>query len=295
MKLRKALFAKIFLQISLFSLFLSFFGIPSFDQYQRKETIMVKSEVDTNGIEAPAVTIQASRNHFGWKSVDMSTDWYNFDLNEHCNRINMTLDKCIANDSTKLNDFLLDIKIGRNFNSSAPLLLNRTTSSPFWEEDMTETAFGKFYTFKPPRHITLGQEDCMTIVLVQNFTFSIFAHDDKFFLKNFNPLGPPINYRTFHGHSQKNFYQEMTLTRHKKLNLFHRPCNEESSYSFTNCVKDSLSKQVNSGTITLYSGTQSFYQVGCNLPWGKRSQQQQGEICRTKQQFRCVTIYVFQM
>ena len=154
-------------------------------------------------------------------------------------------------------------------------------------EDMTETAFGKFYTFKPPRHITLGQEDCMTIVIVQNFTFSVFAHDEKFFLKNFNPLGPPINYRTFHGHSQKNFYQEMTLTRHRKLNLFHRPCNEESSYSFTNCVKDSLSKQVNSGTITLYSGTQSFYQVGCNLPWGKRSQQK-GEICRTKQQFRCL-------
>ena len=51
---------------------------------------------------------------------------------------------------------------------------------------MTETAFGKFYTFKPPQHITLGQEDCMTIVLVPNFTFNIFAHDEKFFLKNFN-------------------------------------------------------------------------------------------------------------
>ena len=106
MKLRKALFAKIFLQISLFSLFLSFFGIPSFDQYQRKETIIVKSEFDTNGIEAPAVTIQASRNNFGWKSVDNSPEWYNFDLQEHCDRINKTLEKCIAGDSTKLDDFL---------------------------------------------------------------------------------------------------------------------------------------------------------------------------------------------
>ena len=249
MKLKSVLFSKTILQVILFLLFLSFFGIPSFDQYQRKETIIVKSEIATNGIEAPAVTIQPSRNNFGWKSVENSTDWYNFDLSEHCNRINMTLDKCIAKDSTKLDDFLIDIKIGRNFNSSSQLLLNKTISSQFWEEDMTETAFGKFYTVKPPRHITLGQEDCMTIVLVKNFTFSIFAHDEKFFLKNFNPLGPPINYWTFEGHSQKSHYQEMTLTRHKKLNRFHRPCNEDSSYSFTNCVKKSLSKQVNSNNI----------------------------------------------
>ena len=249
MKLRKALFAKIFLQISLFSLFLSFFGIPSFDQYQRKETIIVKSEFDTNGIEAPAVTIQASRNNFGWKSIDNSTEWYNFDLREHCDRINETLDKCIAGDSTKLDDFLLDIKIGQNFNSSSPLLLNRTNSFQFWEEDMTDTAFGKFYTFKPPRHISLDQDYCMTIVLVRNFTFTVFAHDEKFFVKNFNPIGPPVNYWTFDGRSQKSHYQEMTLTKHKKLNLFHRPCNEESSYSFTNCIRESLSKQVNFGPI----------------------------------------------
>ena len=249
MRFKAVLFSKTVLQVVLFLLFLNFFGIPSFDQYQRKETIIVKSEIDTNGIEAPAVTIQASRNNFGWKSVDNSTEWYNFDLQEHCDRINKTLDKCIAGDSTKLDDFLLDIKIGRNFNSSAPLLLNKTTSSPFWEEDMTDTAFGKFYTFKPPRHISIDQDYCMTIVLVPNFTFTVFAHDEKFFVKNLNPIGPPVNYWTFDGRSQKNHYQEMTLTKHKKLNLFHRPCNEESSYSFTNCIRESLSQQVNFGKI----------------------------------------------
>ena len=96
MKLKAVLFSKTILQVILFLLFLSFFGIPSFDKYQRKETIIVKSEVDTNGIEAPAVTIQTSSYNFGWKSVDNSTDWYNFDLSEHCNRINMTLDECIT-------------------------------------------------------------------------------------------------------------------------------------------------------------------------------------------------------
>ena len=102
MKLSPVLISKTILQLVLFSLFLGLFGIPSFNQYQRKETIIVKSEVDTNGIEAPVVTLQATKNNFGWKSVDSNTDWYKFGLQEHCERINKTLDKCIASDSIKL-------------------------------------------------------------------------------------------------------------------------------------------------------------------------------------------------
>ena len=251
MKLSPVLISKTILQVVLFSLFLGFFGIPSLDQYQRKETIVVKSEVDTNGIEAPFVTLQATRNNFGWKSVDNNTDWYKFGLQEHCKRINKTLDQCIASDSIKLEDFLLDITIGQNFNSTVPLLLNSTTSSQLWQEDMANTAFGKFYTFKPPESITLDQHYCMTIVLVRNFTYTVFVHDEKFFSWNANPLGPPVNYWAFDGSSQRNQYQELTLTKHKKLNRNQRPCNEDPSYSFRNCIRESLSKQVNSCKIWL--------------------------------------------
>ena len=108
------------------------------------------------------------------------------------------------------------------------------------------TAFGKFYTFKPPESITLDQHYCMTIVLVRNFTYTVFVHDEKFFSWNANPLGPPVNYWAFDGSSQRNQYQELTLTKHKKLNRNQRPCNEDPSYSFRNCIRESLSKQVNS-------------------------------------------------
>ena len=70
MKLNILLFSKTTLQLVLFFLFLTFFGIPSFKQYQRKETIVVKSELETEGIEVPAVTLQATLDNFlGWKSA----------------------------------------------------------------------------------------------------------------------------------------------------------------------------------------------------------------------------------
>ena len=51
------------------------------------------------------------------------------------------------------------------------------------------------------------------------------------------------------------------MTKHKKLNLPDRPCEETATYSFTICVKESLSQQ-----------------VGCRLPWDKRSRQER-EVC----------------
>ena len=89
MKLNILLFSKTTLQLVLFFLFLAFFGIPSLKQYQRKETIVVKSELETDGIEVPAVSLQATLdNTLGWKSAKEETSWISFELFEHCKGIN---------------------------------------------------------------------------------------------------------------------------------------------------------------------------------------------------------------
>ena len=109
-----------------------------------------------------------------------------------------TLDQCVEEDSIQFRDFLLGAKIEKLFDSSAPLLMN-FSSKPLWKEDMTVTVFGKYFTFHSPQKIALNQDYCMTFTLVKNFTYLIFVHDD-FFLHNSNPLGPPVNYRTFSGY-----------------------------------------------------------------------------------------------
>ena len=81
---------KTILQLLLFVTFMKLFGIASFDKFQRKETIVVKSELDTGGIEDPAVTIQATKNNLGWKSVQSGEDFDSFELFAHCKQINLT-------------------------------------------------------------------------------------------------------------------------------------------------------------------------------------------------------------
>ena len=62
-------------------------------------------------------------------------------------------------------------------------------------------------------------------------------------------------------------YRDLTLTKHKRLNLDRRPCEEDPSYSFTVCIKEKLSEK-----------------LGCRLPWDKWSQQKRA-VCTTEDQF----------
>ena len=251
MRLNVLLLSKSFLQLLLFSFFLAFFGIPSLLQYQRKEIIVLKSESKTgNGIEPPAVTLQATRNSLGWKTVKKDQFWQDFDLFDHCLGINMTVDDCLKEDSFGLDDFLVEAKyIGLNKNYSAPILFNSSASSSFWKEDMSSSGFGRHFTLKSLKNVTQNEEDCLTFILSRNFKFFVFVHDEDFFLYSVNPLGPPSKSWQFQGSSPahvQNHFQEVTLTKHKKLNLERQPCEEDPDYSFSYCVRESLSKKVKS-------------------------------------------------
>ena len=155
----------------------------------------------------------------------------------------MTLGHCVEEDTIKLADFLLDAKIEKLFDSSTPLLLN-LSHKVHQEEDMTVTVFGKYLTFNTPKYISLNQDYCMTFTLVRNFTYTVFVHDKDFFMHNSNPLGPPMNYRSFSGNTEKNHYQELSLTRQTKLNLDQRPCEEDQDYRFTYCIEEYVWEQV---------------------------------------------------
>ena len=231
---------KAILQLVLFILFLHFFGVPSFETYHKKETFIAKYEVDTGGIEAPAVTIQATQNNSGWKSTGGGkVYWKSFEVFQHCARINLTIEECIKEDSIGLNEFLEDVRFGDDPNVSTSVL-----NSSFLKEDMAVTAWGHHFTFTNFKVMTQDDEDCLKFVLSKKFAFNVYVHDPDFFFLNFNPLGPPTNSWNFNGESVTSFYQELVLTKQKKLNLDRKPCEEDPAYSFTLCVKESLSKQV---------------------------------------------------
>ena len=60
----------------------------------------------------------------------------------------------------------------------------------------------------------------------------------------------------------------MTVTQHKKLNLDHKPCEDDPKYNFNSCIKETLSQK-----------------VGCRFPLDKQAGQEM-EMCSNASQYR---------
>ena len=133
---------------------------------------------------------------------------------------------------------------------------------------MAVTVLGRSFTWHPQKVLTPSPMDIMFFAAYKNFTFYVFVHDESYFFPNINPPGPPTSFWQFRGESLPSHYQEITLTKHRKLNLVNRPCEEEESYSFTTCVKESISKK-----------------VGCRPPWDKKSSQER-KICSEESEIK---------
>ena len=103
-----------------------------------------------------------------------------------------------------------------------------------------------------------------------SFDFKIWLHDENYFMVDQNPYGLPSKLWIITGNAlpdEDGLYHEITLTKHKKLNLVRRPCEEDLKYSFATCTKEKLSEK-----------------VGCRLPWDTQSKQDR-VTCTTEQEF----------
>ena len=257
-----------FLYGLLFLLFMVLFGIPTVQKFQRQETIFISSRKLTNGIEAPAVTILALNNDtgYGWNSKTNTTSsassrFKHSFLLDHCKEINQTFDTCVLKDTFKLTEILTSATFGGNAFSKKSLNISS------WTMGVANTDNGRHYTWNPQRIISPVVADVIFISAQRKFKFSIYVHDINFFTLSANPLGPPRAYWEFNGNLKPSHYQELVLIKHQRLNLPHKPCMEDKTYTFTPCVKKSLAKK-----------------VGCNRPWDQKSQPDL-PICITKDQF----------
>ena len=259
------------LHLVLFLLFLGFFGGPAIEKYLDRRTIVIFSEELTNGIEAPAITFSPSKHSIlGWKTVNesMKDPTTSFDMVDHCHGLNTTdVETCVSHDTFQLADYLRTARIG--FYDENNSFLSESSSS-FWTEDITIPYLGRHFTLKPSQIITRSPSDALAFYLDASFSYSVFIHDENFFLVNYNPMALPRRVWIIKGETLKGggYFYKITLTKHKRLNLEGRPCEEDPMYNFNSCVKEKLSAN-----------------VGCRLSWDKWSDQAR-EICTTDQQFR---------
>ena len=246
-----------------------------FHKLNEKQTIVISSEEQTNGIEAPAITFAALKNDggavaMGWKSVEQNLTFETFAVFNHCQRMNLTnMEACLKNGTVERDEFLKSARLGLSEENSTFLLVDESSSS-IWSEDLAASFLGRQYTLKPPMNLATGTNGYLMFQLDNSFDYLIWLHDETFFLPNQNPLGPP-NKRWQVLPSGQNFdglYHLITVTKHKKLNLDRQPCEEDLTYSFVSCTKEKISQK-----------------IGCRLPLDRWSQQDR-KICETENEIK---------
>ena len=196
--------------------------------------MVVHSEEETNGIEAPAITLFVVKETgvamltLGWKTFDNSVTY------------------------------------------DTRSLFPNSSASHLWTKDMTATFSGRYFTLRLSRTITRKESDAILfrVDTTSSLIYTFFVHDENFFLMNINPFSLPGKRWQLNGNilNASGYSHDLTLTRHNRLNLEKRPCEEDLAYSFTVCVKEKLSAK-----------------VGCRLPWDKWSRDR--AECTNKTQF----------
>ena len=174
----------------------------------------------------------------------------------------------MSTDTFQLNDFVKKARLGFTDQSTKDFL--DKSSSSFWTKDFTSHYLGTFFTLKPSRTISKNHSDVIAFYFNASFTYSVLIHDENFFLVNYNPLGLPTRFWLVKGENGNGsgFFYKMTLTKHKKLNLDHKPCEDDPKYNFNICIKETLSQK-----------------VGCIFPLDKQGGQEM-ETCSNASQYR---------
>ena len=147
----------IVLQLSLFVIFLNFFGIPAIRKYLQKETMVVYSEEETDGIEAPAITVVVNTDTgFGWKTLNKNvTNFSSFNMFDLCMNAGFAdVETCVSNDTFDLSEFLKEARLGLYDGMGTTSLFRDPSTSPLWTEDLTVTFSGRYFTLSLSRTIT---------------------------------------------------------------------------------------------------------------------------------------------
>ena len=231
---------RILLQVGLFLLFLFDYGLPSINKYLDEKTIRIKSREETGGIEAPSITISVIKPdiRLGWLNKSQDISHHNDTLRHQCLGFS-NISECIRRNTYEQADFIKDIIMG--YEEKVSLL----RSGAKLTEDFTNVRSGRTYTLNPDRRIGPDyNKDEIILLLDHNLIYDVFLHDKRFFLTSENPNGIPSLYIKIDPRSTFAPLYTIDVTRHKNLNVPESPCEENTKYDFSLCVRKSLSRKM---------------------------------------------------
>ena len=169
--MRMLLLAKTILQLILLNVFIFLYAIPAFQRLIKHETIVLKSEENRGGIEAPSITIVAyspAGGGWGWRRKPEDPQDA---IKANCKNYS-DVEHCLDAETFRGPDLIKDTLIG--FEKK----LSLGTTEEIWQSDFTTVHEGRSYTLDP--EIKIGpnyRQDQLFVLLDQAYTHTIRIHD----------------------------------------------------------------------------------------------------------------------
>lgn len=216
------------LLIMLCVIFLQFFGLSTFQKWQRQDVQIVRRREPRKSLPSPAVTICAiSKDFLGWKT---EPDVFGLD---HCQDPKEMLEKCVERLSFSLEDLLKSSSLMTNSKEKNIVKDEEFFTSSAWTSKMTDTGNGMCHTFIQDK--PLSKEAFLHVRL--NYNITVFVHDPKFFVfKDNNVFVPFLKLENV-------FQREFNLiaTTKKRMNRASKfECNADENYNFGDCVRQKI-------------------------------------------------------
>ena len=112
----------------------------------------------------------------------------------------------------------------------------------FWSQDISCFFYGKSVTLI--RHYEIGTDwlHSLKIILDKRQVYNIWIHDQHFFLTSTNPLTIPHTLLNLNDIEQIWLYLQPIY--HHMIDKPEKRCESSESYSFTACIKNSISRRI---------------------------------------------------
>ena len=216
--------SKVILQIVLFVIFIFYFGLPSVEKYQKKNVMMVDSVKNTNGIPIPAISIVVLDNATRYESCLFKST--------------SSVERCLDESAKNWTQIISSVVLGLTRKKIIDLANGKM------KQGFTHVLSPSILTLNLPDRIGPYDRDDQLFILLDpkyNGRYEIFVHDPEVFLLTVNPSAGPILRRQ----EPSGLFYSLGLTEIIEIDVPMDPCNSDVGYSFRQCIKRSVTSQVN--------------------------------------------------
>ena len=224
------------IQFTLLVVFLKFFGLDALTRYQEKKTMIVKSKLETEGIDGPTITVLAKHNQSktGWRQEPDKSGAVSDIVYDQCKDFEdfKTIEDCIKQRTFDWKTTVKDVFVGVDEFKVSML------DESLWTEDFTVGSDGRYYTVTIPTKIaTEWRQHQIFLDLHPGLIYDIYIHDTNYFILNKHPFGLPLCHKEIALDPLRGKFYELILTKHEVLDLPSEPCEADKSYNFQVAAK----------------------------------------------------------